>query len=64
MLSKFATRFSIILVSVLVLIAMAIHFAFTGGRHSVELWIVLFPVILAIPILSAVFIASDSELGV
>lgn len=63
MLLKFATRFSVILVGVLLLIAIAIHFSFTN-RPTVELWIVFFPVILAIPILTSVFMVRDGELGV
>ncbi len=63
MLIKFATRFAVVLIGILLLIAMTIHFFFTG-RPAIESWIVLFPIILAVPTLISVCLADDRELGV
>lgn len=62
MLIKFATRFAALLVGILVLIALAVHFIFTQ-TPSIQSWIVLFPIILAVPIFTSIFIARDDELG-
>jgi hypothetical protein len=51
MLLKFATRFASILFGILALIAIVIHFVFSN-KLSIDLWIVFFPVILAVPILT------------
>lgn len=63
MLLKFATRFASILCGILALIAIVIHFVFSN-QLSIDLWIVFFPVILAVPILTAVLMTGDDELGV
>jgi|GEM_PF-398301 len=63
MLLKFATRFASILFGILTLIAIVIHFVFSN-KLSIDLWIVFFPVILAVPILTAVLMTGDDELGV
>ena len=63
MLLKFATRFASILFGILALIAIVIHFVFSN-KLSIDLWSVFFPVILAVPILTAVLMTGDDELGV
>lgn len=63
MLLKFATRFASILCGILALIAIVIHFVFSN-QLSIDLWIVFFPVILAVPILTAVLMTGDDELSV
>lgn len=61
MLLKFATRFACILFGILALIAIIIHFVFSN-KLAIDLWIVFFPVILAVPILISVLITGDDEL--
>ncbi|OTG93289.1 hypothetical protein [Acinetobacter sp. ANC 3832] len=61
MLLKFATRFAGILFGILALIAIIIHFVFSN-KLAIDLWIVFFPVILAVPILISVLITGDDEL--
>ena len=63
MLLKFATRFEGILFGILALMAIIIHFVFSNTL-SIDLWIVFFPLILAVPILTAVLITGDEELEV
>ncbi len=63
MLIKFAIRFMAILFSVLALAAIVIHFFFSSALTT-DLWIIVVPVILGIPILTAVVVAKDEELSV
>lgn len=61
MLLKFATRFALILFTVIALTAVAIHFFFSG--ETTTLWIVMMPVILGIPILASIVLVTDEELN-
>ena len=63
MLVKFAIRFMAILFSVLALAAIVIHFFFFFFLTN-DLWIIFVPVILGIPILTAVVVAKDEELSI
>lgn len=62
MLIKFAVRFMGVLLSVLALVAMVIHFFFSS-HITTDLWIIMVPVILGIPMLTSVVIAKDEELS-
>ena len=61
--TKFVLRFAFILLLVLVLTAAAIHFFFNPGV-TVILWIFAMPIILGIPILSSVVLATNEELDI
>lgn len=63
MLVKFAVRFMVILASVLALAAMIIHFFFSS-KLTTDLWIIVVPIILGIPMLASVVLAKDDELSV
>lgn len=63
MLVKFAIRFMAILFSVLALAAIVIHFFFSSTLTT-DLWIIVVPIILGIPILTAVVVAKDEELSI
>ncbi|ESK54314.1 hypothetical protein [Acinetobacter tjernbergiae] len=63
MLGKFATRFVGVLFSVLILTAIVIHFFFSN-KLTTDLWIIVMPVILGIPILISVVMAKDDELSI
>lgn len=62
MLLKFAIRFAVVLFSVLIVAAIAIQFFFSS-KLTTDLWIIVVPVILAIPILTSVICAKDEELN-
>ncbi|WP_130804824.1 hypothetical protein [Acinetobacter ihumii] len=62
MLLKFAIRFMGVLLAVLILSALAIHFLFPA-KFTVDLWIIIVPLILGIPIITSVLLASDDELS-
>ncbi len=63
MLLKFAIRFMAVLFAVLALAAVIIHFFFSS-KLTTDLWIIAVPVILAVPILSSIFVAKDDELSI
>lgn len=52
-----------ILFSVLALAAIVIHFFFSSALTT-DLWIIVVPIILGIPILTAVVVAKDDELNI
>ena len=58
---KFVIRFTSILFSLLLLAALAIHFFFSS-KLTTDLWIILVPIILGVPILTSVFFTKDDEL--
>jgi len=53
----------VILASVLALAAMVIHFFFSS-KLTTDLWIIVVPIILGIPMLASVVLAKDDELSV
>ena len=61
--TKFAIRFAAILFLVLVLTAIAIQYFFHPDS-TVILWIFAMPIILAVPILSSVVLATNEELDI
>ena len=63
MLLKFSIRFMAVLLSVLILAAIVIQFFFSS-KLTTDLWIIVVPVILGIPILTSVVIAKDDELSI
>ncbi|EPF81459.1 hypothetical protein GCM10025882_30920 [Acinetobacter gyllenbergii] len=63
MLVKFAMRFIGVLLAVLVLAALVIHFFFSS-KLTTDLWIIVVPIILGIPMLTSVIVARDDELNV
>ena len=63
MLLKFAVRFMGVLFSVLILAAIVIHFFFSS-KLTTDLWIIVVPIILGIPMLTSVIVAKDDELSV
>ena len=63
MLLKFAIRFMAVLLSVLILAAIVIQFFFSS-KLTTDLWFIVVPVILGIPILTSVVIAKDDELSI
>ena len=63
MLLKFAIRFMAVLLSVLILAAIVIQFFFSS-KLTTDLWIIVVPVILGIPIVTSVVIAKDDELSI
>ncbi|EXD37048.1 MULTISPECIES: hypothetical protein [Acinetobacter] len=62
MLLKFATRFMGILVAVLIVFALGIHFLFPA-KLTIDLWIIVVPLILGFPIVFSVLLAKDDELN-
>jgi hypothetical protein len=52
-----------VLLSVLILAAIVIQFFFSS-KLTTDLWIIVVPVILGIPILTSVVIAKDDELSI
>ncbi|MGJ8757552.1 hypothetical protein ACSFV5_07930 [Acinetobacter sp. HC8-3S] len=63
MLLKFAIRFMAVLFSVLVLAAIVIHFFFSS-KLTTDLWIIVVPIILGVPMVASVIVAKDTELNV
>ena len=63
MLVKFAMRFMGVLFAVLVLAAIVIHFFFSS-KLTTDLWIIVVPIILGVPMLTSVIVARDDELNV
>lgn len=63
MLVKFAIRFMGVLFAVLVLAAIVIHFFFSS-KLTTDLWIIVVPIILGVPMLTSVIVARDDELNV
>ncbi|WP_278491865.1 hypothetical protein [Acinetobacter gyllenbergii] len=63
MLVKFAMRFIGVLFAVLVLAALVIHFFFSS-KLTTDLWIIVVPIILGIPMLTSVIVAREDELNV
>ena len=61
--TKFVLRFAVILMLVLLFSALAIHFFFNPGA-TVILWIFAMPLILGVPILSSVVLATNEELDI
>ena len=62
MLLKFAIRFMGVLISMLILLALVIHFLFPA-KFTIDLWIIVVPLILGIPIVTSVLLATDDELS-
>ncbi|WP_173910796.1 hypothetical protein [Acinetobacter sp. Marseille-Q1618] len=60
---KFILRFAVILFFVVLLDALVIQFLFSGPTVII-LWILTVPVILGIPILMSVVLASDEEMEI
>ncbi|ENV36944.1 MULTISPECIES: hypothetical protein [Acinetobacter] len=63
MLLKFAIRFMAVLFSVLALAAIVIHFFFSS-KLTTDLWIIVVPIILGVPMVASVIVAKDTELNV
>ncbi|NIE95508.1 hypothetical protein F3J02_03245 [Acinetobacter sp. Tr-809] len=63
MLVKFAIRFMGVLLGVLALAAIIIHFFFSS-KLTTDLWIIVVPIILGVPMLTSVIIAKDEELSI
>lgn len=63
MLIKFAIRFMAVLFSVLALAAIVIHFFFSS-KLTTDLWIIVVPIILGVPMVASVIVAKDPELNV
>ena len=63
MLLKFTIRFLAGLVAVLILTAIVIHFFFSSTL-TIDLWIIMVPIILGVPILTSVLLAKDDELDI
>ncbi|USA45135.1 hypothetical protein NDN11_10350 [Acinetobacter sp. C26M] len=63
MLVKFAIRFMGVLFMVLALAAIIIHFFFSS-KLTTDLWIIVVPIILGVPMLTSVIIAKDEELSI
>ncbi|WP_436897304.1 hypothetical protein [Acinetobacter gyllenbergii] len=62
MLVKFAMRFMGVLFAVLALAAIVIHFFFSS-KLTTDLWIIVVPIILGVPMLTSVIVARDDELN-
>ena len=62
MLLKFTVRFVAVLFSVLTIRALSIHFFFSE-KIVTDLWIIVVPVILGIPMLTAITLTKDEELN-
>jgi hypothetical protein len=62
MLLKFTLRFVAVLFSVLIITALSIHFFFSE-KIVTDLWIIVVPVILGIPMLTAITLTKDEELN-
>ncbi len=60
---KFVMRFLIILFAVLILAATVIQFFFSS-KLTTDLWIILVPLILGVPILASVVLTKDDELNI
>lgn len=63
MLLKFTIRFLGVLLAVLILTAIVIHFFFSSAL-TIDLWIIMVPIILGVPILASVLLAKDDELDI
>ncbi|EOR08448.1 hypothetical protein [Acinetobacter genomosp. 15BJ] len=63
MLVKFAVRFMGVLFAVLALVALVIHFFFSN-KLTTDLWIIMVPIILGVPMLTSVIVAKDDELSI
>lgn len=57
---KFVIRFTSILFSLLILAVIATHFFFSS-KVTTDVWIISFPFILAIPILTSIIFAKNDE---
>lgn len=62
MLLKFTVRFVAVLSSVLIITALSIQFFFSE-KIITDLWIIVVPVILGIPMLTAITLTKDEELN-
>lgn len=60
---KFILRFAMILFFVVLLDALIIQFLFSGAT-VVILWILTVPIILGIPIIMSIILASDEEMSI
>ncbi|OTG82291.1 hypothetical protein [Acinetobacter sp. ANC 4648] len=63
MLLKFTIRFLSVLLVVLSLAAIIIHFFFSS-KFTTDLWILMVPIILGVPILISVVVTHDAELDI
>ena len=57
---KFVIRFTSILFSLLILAVIATHFFFSS-KVTTDVWIISFPLILGIPILTSIIFAKNDE---
>ena len=60
---NFIIRFAVLLFMTLLVIALGIHFMLSK-EVTVVAWILMFPVIMAVPILASVLMAKDEELEI
>ena len=60
---NFVIRFAVLLFMTLLVIALGIHFMLSK-EVSVVAWILMFPIIMAVPILASVLMAKDEELEI
>ena len=57
---NFVIRFAVLLFMTLLVIALGIHFMLSK-EVTVVAWILMFPIIMAVPILASVLMAKDEE---
>lgn len=60
---KFVIRFTSILFSLLILAVIATHFFFSS-KVTTDVWIISFPIILGIPILTSIIFAKNDEFSI
>jgi len=60
---KFVIRFASILFSLLILVVIATQFLFSS-KVTTDIWIISFPIILAIPILTSIVFAKNDEFSI
>ncbi len=60
---NFVIRFAVLLFMTLLVIALGIHFMLSK-EVTVVAWILMFPIIMAVPILASVLMAKDEELEI
>ena len=60
---NFDIRFAVLLFMTLLVIALGIHFMLSK-EVTVVAWILMFPIIMAVPILASVLMAKDEELEI
>ena len=60
---NFVIRFAVLLFMTLLVIALGIHFMLSK-EVTVVAWILMFPIIMAVPILASVLMSKDEELEI